>query len=284
MLSTVTRLRRWFKASQNTTLASASVDLHVARDEPLAPPASVVNTDAFPERLSVEIDGDCEASTLATSVSLGFRRVLMLDVDLPRALLELEGMSGKKYRLFINTLVGAVKGARYLEVGSGTGSTACSAMYGNDATVVCIDPRLGIGNPREIFFENINKYLNAANITVFEKETDCVDYSMIGKFNIVASGGSHQHDDRGLGLELMTEALDDEFVLSVDDWNVRSVRERTMNAIRALPLDCLYEIAIRTTLNDEHAGVAHQDSDWHNGYYLAVYRKLGATGRADSFT
>ena len=55
---------------------------------------------------------------------------------LPSDVLEIEGMSGKKYRFFINNLIarlGQGERASYLDVGSWKGSTFCSAICGNNA-------------------------------------------------------------------------------------------------------------------------------------------------------
>ena len=56
------------------------------------------------------------------------------------ALLQMPGMSGRRYRIFINSLIGAlVPDARYLEVGIWQGSTLCSAIAGHPAKAIAID-------------------------------------------------------------------------------------------------------------------------------------------------
>ena len=64
-------------------------------------------------------------------------------------------MSGQKYRTFINLFVHSSPNPRYLEVGSWAGSTAVSALYGNQVKAVCIDNWSQFGGPRDKFFANI---------------------------------------------------------------------------------------------------------------------------------
>lgn len=67
-------------------------------------------------------------------------------------IIQLEGFSGTKTRHFYNNLL--VDGARYLEIGTWKGSSVCSAMYGNKATVVCIDNWSEFGGPKDEFLVN----------------------------------------------------------------------------------------------------------------------------------
>jgi hypothetical protein len=50
------------------------------------------------------------------------------------AVLKMPGMSGTKYRRFINNLMRILPHPRYLEVGAWAGSTLCSAIDGNSVT------------------------------------------------------------------------------------------------------------------------------------------------------
>jgi hypothetical protein len=71
----------------------------------------------------------------------------------------IDGMSGQKYRTFINNLVGSYPDARYLEIGSWGGSTATAALYGNSVKALCIDNWSQFGGPRTTFFANIERVL-----------------------------------------------------------------------------------------------------------------------------
>jgi len=201
---------------------------------------------------------------------------------LPDSLFELYGQSGYQYRRLINKLVELTPDARYLEVGSWTGSTACSAMYGNTCKVLCIDNwdpfnwDPSFGSPRTKFFENINTFKNNnVDFHCIESDFATVDYSTVGKFNVYLFDGPHAERDQYLGISLAQQALDDTYLLIVDDWNWEDVRSGTFNALNAVGNTIVSSIVIRTTQDNTHPppGFAGPTTEWHNGYFMAVIKK-----------
>jgi len=193
---------------------------------------------------------------------------------LPHEILLMEGMSGKKYRSLINTLVEKTHNARYLEVGSWAGSTVCSAMYGNTCKVTCIDNWSEFGGPKESFMHNTSKYITTdINFTFIEKDFRQVDFSNIGKFNIYLFDGPHNEKDQYDGITMALPALDDTFILIVDDWNWPDPRKGTLDALSSSGLNILTKLEIRTTNDNSHGPYSGQHGDWHNGYFIAVVSK-----------
>lgn len=226
------------------------------------------------DRLSIKRSGFIGENRYAHLLDNAFNRALALDGTLPDAVRDMLGMSGKTYRLLINNLVGSMPEARYLEVGSWAGSTACSAMVGNRVTVVCIDNWSEFGGPKDLFLANTEACLTP-NIafTFIESDFRAVDYGAIGRFNIYLFDGPHSQQDQYDGLAMAMPALDDQFIFIVDDWNWQAVRDGTFAAIAAVGLHVLYAFEIRTTQDNNHAAVSQQESDWHNGYFIAVLSK-----------
>ena len=70
--------------------------------------------------------------------------------NITNEILAMEGMSGTKTRHFYNNLLNKDE-ARYLEIGTWKGSSVCSAMYKNHATVVCIDNWSEFNGPKREF-------------------------------------------------------------------------------------------------------------------------------------
>lgn len=272
MLSTVTQLKRWFGTSQKFKLAVSAAKATTA-----LPATFKAEPPEFAERLSIEIVGDPSASTLATSVSASFRRALMLDVKLPQELLDLQGASGKKYRLFINDLVRTLRQPHYLEIGSSTGSALCAAIYNNSVKVACIKKWNDPKTIKNLLFENIGRFSNSnVNFTNVERDFLHVNYSKSLRFNLIKISSPLDVDCINILTSSLSQHIDDEFVFIIDDWNASAIREVTTNAIKDLSADCLYQIFIRTTQHDEYAKVTAQQSDWHNGVYAGVYRKRPA--------
>ena len=207
-------------------------------------------------------------------LQIAWFNAIAMNHKLPSTIRFMDGMSGKKYRNLINNLVGSTPDARYLEVGSWAGSTACSAIYGNTVTATCIDNWSEFGGPKHAFLSNVGSHLtDKIKFTFIEKDFRQVDYKNIGKYNIYMFDGPHSEQDQFDGIVIAQPALDDVFTLIVDDWNFPQVRTGTVNAIKHLGLNIIADIDIKSHLDNGHPAVAGQNSDWHNGYYIAVVSK-----------
>jgi hypothetical protein len=212
--------------------------------------------------------------------------VLKTDIDTSVGIYSIKGMSGKKYRYFINQLVRNNANPRYLEVGSWAGSTLCSAIHGNKVKAVAIDNWSEFGGPKETFMQNV-QYFSSPDAKVFFYESDfrAVDYGKIGEtFNIYLFDGPHEAKDQYDGLDLALTCLEDQFVFIVDDWNWDRVREGTFAAIEKCGLNVLYAAEIRSTLDGDSpphllpltSWEEVKNFDWHNGYFISVLEKPSA--------
>lgn len=193
------------------------------------------------------------------------------DSQLTSLVLDMPGMSGKKYRHFINNVISSIDDARYLEVGCWKGSTLCSAIFNNNITAYAIDDFSTDGGPKEEFNQNVKSCIDASdetlNIDVNFEENDYrkVDYTKLGKYNVFLYDGLHEEQDQYDGVVLPYDNLDEVFVLIVDDWNWSGPQEGTRRAIKDLNLEVLYSVEISSSCNG--------DSDWHNGYFISVLKK-----------
>lgn len=189
--------------------------------------------------------------------------------------LSVNGMSGKKYRHFINNVISNLTDARYLEVGCWKGSTSCAAVARNKVTAYLIDNWSEFGGPKEEFEKNIEKVTSECSdskVSFNEIDFRKVDYTGIGKYNVYLFDGPHSEQDQYDGLNIAQPALDDEFIFICDDWNWKQVRDGTNKCIEDLNLKVLYSIEIRTT-NDDTCQSGFENSDWHNGYFISVLKK-----------
>ena len=216
-------------------------------------------------------------SDLSCAVQRSLEAALRGEQRIPDDLLSLVGMSGKKYRNFINGLISQIDDPRYLEVGSWSGSTLCSAIHGNDVTAMAIDNWSEYGGPSNLFFSNIGQFSTPKNrISFINSDFRSVKYSSIGKFNVYLFDGPHSNQDQYDGLYLAMPALDPEFVFIVDDWNWQGVREGSREAIKAIGAEIIYCAEIFSTEGNIHPGEiglpTDQNSDWHNGYFIGVLR------------
>jgi predicted O-methyltransferase YrrM len=207
-------------------------------------------------------------------------------------ILNMEGMSGKKTRHFYNNLLNK-DDARYLEIGTWKGSSVCSAMCGNKATIVCIDNWSEFGGPKNEFLTNFNTYKGENNAKFIEQDCFKVDVSLLPKFNIYMYDGNHTNDSHYKALVHYYPCLDDIFVFIVDDWAVKDVRDGTYESIKKLNLRTLYEKEIYTSkgmktfkprrtmlfgTRKERIAPTYSEpiscpETWWNGMYIAILKK-----------
>lgn len=192
---------------------------------------------------------------------------------LPPEVLAMPGMSGRRYRHFVNNLVAEVPS--YMEIGTWAGSTLCSAVYGNEATALAVDNWSGFGGPAEHFFRYLAQFKGSSRVSFLDRDFHKIDYGKLAStfdpFSVYLFDGPHDWDSQYIGLTRVQPMLARHYVQIVDDWNFSDVRTATMKAIDDLGLQINLRIEVRTTLNDEHAPEPiGENSDWHNGVFIAV--------------
>jgi hypothetical protein len=220
---------------------------------------------------SICLSGDFSATAIGRLTKSAFEKALENNSDLPQAIRDIDGMSGQKYRSFINNFVHSMDDARYLEIGSWTGSTATAALYGNKVKALCIDDWSQFGGPKSEFFSNIELVQSIdIDFRFLEQDFRTVDYTSIGTFNIYMFDGPHDESDQYVGVRIAQEALTPTYLLIVDDWNWVQVRVGTSRALKDANCKIKCSIEVRTTLNNEHAQVSGKRSDWHNGYFIGI--------------
>lgn len=192
--------------------------------------------------------------------------------DLPEFLRDMPGMSGLKYRALINCLAASVEGARYLEIGSWLGSTACSVLAQNKVSALCIDNWSQFDGSKADFLSNTSRAKSADNhLDLIESDFRAIDFGKLGTFNIYMFDGPHEEKDQYDGVVLAQPALQHDHFLIIDDWNWPSVRIGTYKAILDCRLNVEASIEIRTTRRPDTKLV--NKTDWHNGYFIAAISK-----------
>lgn len=190
-----------------------------------------------------------------------------------REILSMEGMSGSRTRHFYNNLLN-LQDARYLEIGTWKGSSVCSAMYNNSASVVCIDNWAEFNGPKQEFITNFEKYKGKNNASFIEQDCFNVDVSKLPKFNIYLYDGDHKEICHYKALTHYIDCMDQKFIYIIDDWNWKFVRDGTQKAIEDLKLKTLFYLEYKTTSNDTHPIHGSQKQLlWHNGICVFVLEK-----------
>ena len=211
----------------------------------------------------VTYSGDFSVTPETRALQAIFTRALNQPSHLPQRLRDMEGMSGQRYRAFINGLVSGFPDARYLEIGSWKGSTVCAALHGNSVAAVCIDNWSLFGGTRDEFIANTLEF--GERLVTLEADFRNVHFSSLGRFNVYMFDGPHEEVDQYDGIMLVQPALEPSHILIVDDWNWSAVRKGTLRALCDADVEVKAAIEVRTKNN--------ATPDWWNGYLLAALQK-----------
>lgn len=209
----------------------------------------------------------------STCIRQTYQHILSNQHAVDSWILDMDGMSGKLYRLFINRLISQIHQPKYLEIGAWHGSTLCSAVINNFLEATVVDNWSQFDGCRNLFESNKDRANNNNNsITVIEMDFRQIDWTSQPKHNVYLFDGPHTAQDQFDGIKITLPALEDEFILIVDDWNSKDVQDGTLSALKEVGLDFV-ELAIKTTTDGSHPHVCRQASDWHNGYFIASVKK-----------
>jgi hypothetical protein len=185
-----------------------------------------------------------------------------------------DGICGRKHRLFLNNLVRAVERPRYLEIGLFRGATFCAAISGNQVFATGVDNWSEFGGKANEFYLNLAAIKGSgAAVTIIEQDFRTVNYAAFERFNIGFYDGSHEELDQYDGARILINAMEPQAVMMSDDWNWPHVRHATMSAIRDMGRQIDLAIEVRTAVGEAEGGLPQirgGASDWHNGMFAAV--------------
>ena len=200
-------------------------------------------------------------------------------------ILKMSGMSGRRTKHFYNNLC-SLDDVNYLEIGTYSGSSLCSALSNNNVNAHVIDnwSRWNATEARKLFLERYPLYQGNSSVTVHEAccwET-ANSWKATGEynnmFNIYLFDGPHDYEDHYNALAEYIHVLSDNFIFLVDDWNWLRVRKGTCDAIRDLNLEILYTSHHRTgpkrcQKNNRQPYLHGRSSRWHNGIGVFELKK-----------
>lgn len=188
-------------------------------------------------------------------------------------ILTMGGMSSKKIKHFLNNIC-AYDDVIYFEVGTGTGSTFCSAMYQNDriayACDIWLESKLG-HDGRKTFLENYYKHVgNGHEHTLFDGDCFSIDLSTFKhKPNVYFYDARHEKEDHEKSLTYFEQILDEHCIMIVDDWNDNDVQEGTIAGFNNINFAVRYQ-ALCSFIEENKT---YNDEQWWNGLMIFVLEK-----------
>ena len=180
----------------------------------------------------------------------------------PPRLRFINGMSGQSFRLVLNRIAQSSK--NYLEIGTWRGSTACSAIDGNDLDALLVDNWSEFGGPAGSALKNLSKFLRVNNkLSILSEDFTKVDFSVAldSMIDVYLFDGPHSESDHIAGAKVIGSLKFNSLVFIVDDWNWEDVRNGTIAGLNQLNSKLIYKIEIFSKGKKRF-----QYSRWHNGY------------------
>lgn len=219
----------------------------------------------------VGFSNEKQESDLIAHVKWSIEQGWLESSKLQQDILDIQGMSSRKVRHFLNNLCSFPKSS-YLEIGCWKGSTLLSALYGNNLDAIGVDDwsQLFYGDPnqKKEFYQNASSYLLNGNLIFLESDCFKLDCSQVFRrpVNIYFYDGNHSFESQRKAFVYFNSVLDNLFVAVVDDWNWGNVQGGTKAAFQELGYHVLFEAELPARYN--------QDTEfWWNGLYVAVIRK-----------
>jgi hypothetical protein len=190
-----------------------------------------------------------------------------------KEIINMPGSSGVKTKHFLNNLL-QMNGAKYLEIGVGTGPLTCAAMYNNNAKVFCVDNWCSGGDSDKTqFMDNFKKFKGNNYAKLIEQTSTDIDVNKLSKFNILLYDATIDYNEIYKNLPHFSNCMDDVFVYIVDDINWRYILEAAKKSIDDLKLTILYEKKIFLTTDETHTPMYIARDSWWNGLYIVVLKK-----------
>ena len=238
---------------------------------------SIINNISTLDELIISMSGNRD-NAYSKKIINAFEESLACRTKLDTKILEMQGLSGRKFRIFLNNLINCISNAKFLEIGSWLGSTACSVLYKNKVAITCIDNWSQNFSKslisKDEFKKNVSEFLNKNNnLTLIQKDFRTVKFNNLENFNVFFYDGAHNYKDHYDSIKIVLPSLSKEFIMIIDDWNWEQVRKGTFASITDEKLEVIFNLDIRTTRDNSSALVTGKSSDWHQGIGIFVVKK-----------
>jgi hypothetical protein len=179
----------------------------------------------------------------------------------------LEGMSGQSFRWLLNNLVAISQSGEYLEIGVWKGSTAISALYGNDKKAVLVDNWSEFGGPKEQAMSILNKYVDGERFQLVDSSfSSFLDSPPRNEVSVFFYDGGHTYKEQKLAAQFIDKLNFRSLIFVVDDFNWDEVKEGTLAGLEVLKSKVISTWEIYPSKSD----TLFKYGNWHNGYLVAL--------------
>lgn len=185
---------------------------------------------------------------------------------------DIEGMTGRKTRIFYNNLCEINEPTNYLEIGAWKGSSTASSLYENSnlTSYICDNWSEFMGSYKD-FCESAGFAIDWSKTEIIEGDFKLLDFTSLSPIHIYLYDGPHGVKDHKHAITLLKNNLAPLSILLVDDWNWDCVREGTQLGFDKSPeLQILYKKEIFAPIFTEKPG---DNEGYWNGMGIFVLQK-----------
>jgi hypothetical protein len=193
----------------------------------------------------------------------------------------MSGMSGYKYRYFINNIMKQLVNPKYLEVGVMAGSSLCSAIDAVEGVEALGIDRysLGAGNLALAQANAASVVTATSSVSILDKDFLSVNFTGLGPFNVYLYDCGRGQGNYESCLVHADSALADDLLFIVGDWDhsYGGVDSELNTGIRAgieqAGYNICYHVDVQTGSYYEADSVPSSEVEstaWQNGYGIFV--------------
>ena len=186
------------------------------------------------------------------------------------SVLNINGVTGRKTRMFYNNLGNTSEPIVLIDVGTKNGSSTASFLKNNDNIKACVIDDWTHGGSSE---ELINT-VNSSKLTNIVSKPETVDISLLPKANVVVYDNFYFDGELMRGIQKLSNVFADVCVLIVDDWNAIGVVQQTYSMLSSIDYTVVYENCVKTNYDSEAAAT------YWNGIGVFVLVKNGVKADA----
>ncbi len=185
---------------------------------------------------------------------------------------DIEGMTGRKTRIFYNNLCEINEPTNYLEIGAWKGSSTASSLYENPnlQSYICDNWSEFMGSYDD-FCATAGFAIDWTKTTILQGDFRMLDFSSLHPIHIYIYDGPHGYKDFKQSITLIKNSLATFSIFIVSNWNWDVVREGTQFGFDKSPeLKILYKKEIDSPIFTQKPG---DEEGYWNGLAIFVLEK-----------
>lgn len=214
-----------------------------------------------------------DPEALISHIESCYQKVEQGITKLPQQAFDMEGMTGRKTRMFYNLVSEVQEPINYLEIGVWKGSSTAASLYGNSnvTAFLCDNWSEFMGSYKD-FCDAAGFAINWEKTEILEGDFKLLDFSSLPPIHVYLYDGPHGLKDHKHAITLLKSSFATFSILLVDDWNWEDVRNGTNLAFEKSPeLKIHYKKEIFSPLFTEKPG---DDEGYWNGMGIFVIEKV----------